>query len=181
MEAGLAASETGIGPAPSDPNSTLPQIVVGGGPAGMRAAQELARLTDKRIILFSDEKWGPYNRVKLTPLLAREVNLGQVCQTLDLDSARRVERIDGCRIMSIDAAARTVRDHLGREWAYDSLVLATGSHPHRPPIPGIELSGVFTFRNLNDTQALVARAQRSRQTVVIGGGPAGSGQWRCGG
>lgn len=170
-EAGFAASSgTGDGAAANNSDSHLPHIVVGGGPAGMRAAQELARLTDRRIILFSDEKWGPYNRVKLTPLLAREVNLGQVCQTLDLDSAQRVERIDGCRITSIDAAGRTVKDHLGREWAYDSLILATGSHPHRPPIPGIELSGVFTFRNLNDAQALVARAQRSRHSAVIGGG-----------
>lgn len=145
-------------------------IVVGGGPAGVRAAQELARLSDLPVLLFSDEQWGPYNRVKLTPLLAREVNLGQVCQPLDLETADRVERVDGCRIVAIDRERRVVRDHHEREWHYDKLILATGSRPHRPPIPGIELSGVFTFRNLNDAQALVARAQRSRRTVVIGGG-----------
>lgn len=147
-----------------------PFIVVGGGPAGMRAAQELARRGDRSILLFSDEHWGPYNRVKLTPLLAREVNLGQVRQTLDLDSADRVTRIDGCRITVIDPQARRVRDHLGRDWRYASLILATGSRPHRPPIPGIEMSGVYTFRSLSDTEALMARAQRSRHTVVIGGG-----------
>jgi nitrite reductase (NADH) large subunit len=150
--------------------STLRHIVVGGGPAGIRAAQELARLSDRPVLIFSDERWGPYNRVKLTPLLAREVNLGQVCQPLDLETADRVERIDGCRIVTIDRERRLVRDHLDREWHYDKLILATGSRPHRPPIPGIALSGVYTFRSLNDAQALVARAQRSRRTVVIGGG-----------
>jgi nitrite reductase (NADH) large subunit len=151
-------------------DASIPYIVVGGGPAGMRTAQELARLTGNKVILFSDERWGPYNRVKLTPLLAREVNLGQVTQPLDLESAGKVRRIDGCRIVSIDPEQRTAHDHLGRTWVYEKLVLATGSRPHRPPIPGIELSGVFTFRSLNDTEALMARAERSRHTAVIGGG-----------
>lgn len=136
----------------------------------MRVAQELARRSDRCVILFSDERWGPYNRVKLTPLLAREVNLGQVTQALDLETADKVKRIDACRIVSIDPESRKVVDHLGREWGYEALVLATGSRPHRPPIPGIELAGVFTFRSLNDAEALMARAERSRHTVVIGGG-----------
>jgi nitrite reductase (NADH) large subunit len=148
----------------------LPFIVVGGGPTGMRAAQELARRSDRRVILFSDERWGPYNRVKLTPLLAREVNLGQVTQTLDLETAEKVTRIDACRVVSINPESRRLIDHRGREWGYEALVLATGSRPHRPPIPGIELAGVFTFRSLNDAEALMARAERSRHTAVVGGG-----------
>lgn len=136
----------------------------------MRAAQELAQRGDRPVIIFSDERWGPYNRVKLTPLLAREVNLGQVAQALDLDSADKVRRIDACRIVAIRPEDRMVIDHEGREWGYEKLVLALGSRPHRPPIPGIELAGVYTFRNLNDTEALIARAERSRHTVVIGGG-----------
>jgi len=154
--------------APDKPE--MPFIVVGGGPSGMRAAQELARRGERPVIMFSDERWGPYNRVKLTPLLAREVNLGQVAQTLDLESAGKVRRIDARRIVDIHPHDRKVIDHEGREWGYEKLVLALGSRPHRPPIPGIELSGVYTFRNLNDTEALIARAERSRHTVVIGGG-----------
>lgn len=166
---GADSAARGLGENPVE-DADAPFIVVGGGPAGMRAAQELARHGVRPILLFSDEHWGPYNRVKLTPLLAREVNLGQVRQTLDLDSADRVTRIDGCRITAIDPQARRVRDHLGRDWRYAKLIVATGSRPHRPPIPGMEMSGVYTFRSLSDTEALMARAQRSRHTVVIGGG-----------
>ncbi len=145
-------------------------VIVGGGPVGTRAAQELARLSDKRILQFSDESWGPYNRVKLTPLLAREVNLGQVRQPFDTMTAARVERMDARRITAIDPAEHIVEDHTGEAWRYEKLILATGSRPHRPLLPGVELSGVYTFRNLNDAQALIARVHRSRKAVVIGGG-----------
>ncbi|MGE0409534.1 MAG: hypothetical protein AB7P23_09775, partial [Amphiplicatus sp.] len=81
-------------PASETDETERPFIIVGGGPSGARAAQELAALCERRIQIFSDERWGSYNRVKLTPFLAREVNLGQVCQSLDLATAARVERID---------------------------------------------------------------------------------------
>jgi nitrite reductase (NADH) large subunit len=58
----------------------------------------------------------------------------------------------------------------GRIWSYDKLVLCTGSRAHVPPIPGIALSGVYTFRNFDDVERLLARSFRSRRTVVIGGG-----------
>ena len=152
-----------------DPNRPA-YIVVGGGPAGMRTAQELGRLGGEPVLLFSDESWGGYNRVKLTPLLAREANLGQVWQDLDLETATKVQRIDRCRIVEIDRRLRLVRDHLGREWPFLSLILAIGSRPHRPAVPGVDLGHVFTFRNLNDVQSLIARSTTSRRTAVIGGG-----------
>jgi len=145
-------------------------IIIGGGPAGSRAAQEISRKTDEPILLFSDEKWGGYNRVKLTPLLAREVNLGQVQQSLDLQTYSNITRHDATRIVSIDRENRTVRDHLGRDWPYLTVILATGSHAFRPNIPGLDLANVFTFRSLHDVESLIARSQTTRHTVVIGGG-----------
>lgn len=145
-------------------------IIIGGGSAGNRAAQELARRTDEPIILFSDEKWGAYNRVKLTPLLAREVNLGEVRHSLDLDTAAKVMRVDSTRIVEVDRAAHVVRDHNGASWPYLTVTFATGSHAFRPNIPGLSHANVFTFRSLSDVELLIARSQTMRETVVIGGG-----------
>ena len=161
-DTGKARSRTGL----ADPA----HIIIGGGPAGTRAAQELARLTEDPIVLFSDERWGGYNRVKLTPLLAREVNLGQIRQSLEIESPGHVNRHDATRIVEVDRESRVVRDHMGREWPYLSVIFACGSHPFRPNIPGLALGNVFTFRSLGDVEQLIARAQTTRHTVVIGGG-----------
>ena len=149
---------------------SLPYIVVGAGPVGTRAAQELAKRDDRQVLLFGDEKWGSYNRVKLTPLLAREVNLGQIQQPLDPSVDASVERHDSTRIVAIDREARCVQDHQGNEYPFQKLVIATGSRPFRPDIPGIGLANVFTFRSLDDVEGLIARAQTARRVVVIGGG-----------
>jgi len=145
-------------------------IIIGGGPAGTRAAGELANRTNDPIILFSDERWGSYNRVKLTSLLAREVNLGQIQQSLTLESSEKVLHLTSTRITEIDREDRLVRDHHGRAYPYLSIIIATGSRAFRPPIPGLDKSNVLTFRSLNDVEHLIARVQASRHTVVIGGG-----------
>jgi nitrite reductase (NADH) large subunit len=64
----------------------------------------------------------------------------------------------------------TATTRVGRIVPYRKLVLAVGSRAHVPPIPGRQLPGVFTFRNIDDVECLVARSFRSRRTIVIGGG-----------
>ena len=144
-------------------------IVVGGGPSGLRVAQELAR-RDLPVIQFNAERWRPYNRLKLTPFLAGEVQIGVVYQPNLFPAAARVTQYTGQTIVSIDRANRTVESQYGRRWRYAKLVLCLGSHAHIPPIPGRELAGVYRFRNFDDVELLVARSMRSRRTVVIGGG-----------
>lgn len=146
-----------------------PVIVVGGGPAGIRSAQELAKLGCKTV-LFNAERWKPYNRVKLTPLLSGDVQLGQVSQPLDFPGPGSVSLYTDTRIAAIDREAKTVTTSRGRIFPYSKLILCTGSRAFIPPIPGIELDGVFTFRDFDDVEKLVARSVRSRRCVVIGGG-----------
>jgi nitrite reductase (NADH) large subunit len=146
-----------------------PVLVVGGGPAGMRAAQELAG-RGVPVTLFNAERWAPYNRVKLTPFLAGEVQISQVYQPVDSVLDPKVRRYTDQRIVRIDRDAHAVIGQTGRRWRYSKLVLAVGSRPFVPNIPGIGLAGVFTFRRLDDVEKLVARSLRSRRTVVIGGG-----------
>lgn len=164
-----AAAVRGFGSSAILPD-TPAHIVIGGGPAGARAAQELVRLSDDPVRLFSDEKWGTYNRVKLTPLLAGEVNLGQVNQPLDIGDGDLLMRHERTRIVEIDREKRCVVDHTGQRYPYLTVIIATGSRVFRPPLPGLDVSNVFTFRSLDDVEALMARSQAGRRCVVIGGG-----------
>jgi nitrite reductase (NADH) large subunit len=151
--------------------ATQPVVIVGTGPVGMRAADELARRAPQMsLVVFGAEPWEPYDRVRLSSLLAGEIRLRELDQPPRLaGSGSRVMRWN-CPIRSIDRAARMVRDASGHFHEYSKLVLATGSTPHVPNIPGRELPGVYTFRNLDDAQRLMARQAHSRHTIVMGGG-----------
>jgi len=164
--AGGSASNPGIAQT-SEPAE--PVVIVGGGPAGIRVAQELSR-RGIDCIIFNAERWQPYNRVKLTPLLSGDAQLGQIMQRLEFPGPGVVQLYSEQSVVDIDRALRTITTRVGRTIAYRKLVLAVGSRAHVPPIPNRELSGVFTFRNIDDVERLIARSFRSRRTVVIGGG-----------
>lgn len=74
------------------------------------------------------------------------------------------------RVASIDRDARRVTTSAGREVPYEVLVLATGSSPFVPPLPGIETQGVFVYRTIEDLERIRAWADKSRRAAVIGGG-----------
>ncbi|MGD9920743.1 MAG: FAD-dependent oxidoreductase [Pseudorhodoplanes sp.] len=146
-----------------------PVIVVGGGPSGLRVAHEVAR-RGFPVLMFNAERWRPYNRLKLTPLLAGEVQIGTVYQPDQFNPDAPVSRYDGHTITAIDPAEKTVTNQFGRTFTFAKLVLCLGSHPHVPPIPGRDLDGVYRFRNFDHAEQLIARAMRSRRTLIIGGG-----------
>ena len=146
-------------------------IVIGSGPVGIRAVQELLkRDRHVRIAIFGDEPWKPYNRIKLSSLLTGEVTEDQLYQQHDITQHPSVTTFYNNRIVSIDRHTREVIDLHGRRYGYKKLILATGSKPHLPSIEGIHLKNVFTFRDLSDAQKLMSRTVRTRRTVIIGGG-----------
>lgn len=149
----------------------LPVVVIGTGPVGIRVVEELMlREPELSIVLYGNEPWEPYNRVRLTGLLTGEMNLGNINNSLKLDAGHQVTQYHNCKIVAVDQRRQQVVDCLGRRQSYYKLVFATGSSPHIPNIPGLEKPGTYTFRNLNDVQELLARRTRSRHTVVLGGG-----------
>jgi nitrite reductase (NADH) large subunit len=153
------------------PPATLPVVIVGAGPVGIKTAQEFhRRRTDSPIVVYGDEPSEPYNRVRLSGFLNGELKWQALTRDLALPQTPDVEARLGCAVVAIDRERRTVRDAAGYVQPYSNLVLATGSRPHVPGIPGMSLPGVYTFRDARDVLELIARRVRTRRTVVLGGG-----------
>jgi nitrite reductase (NADH) large subunit len=152
-------------------------VVIGNGMAGMRTIEELLRIAPRLydITVFGAEPHPNYNRILLSPVLAGEQTFEQIvihprdwyvehgitlhagCTVARIDRARRIVSASGAAGGSIDAR-------------YDRLLIATGSNPVVLPIPGKDLPGVIGYRDIADTQAMIAAAAAHRQAVVIGGG-----------
>ena len=149
-------------------------IVVGNGMAGCRAVQEVLKRDPERyeITIFGAEPRVNYDRIMLSPVLAGEKTFADIVindEAWYRDNAITLHA--GRAVQAIDREARVVRAEGGLEVAYDRLILATGSDPIRLPLPGGDLKGVVTFRDLDDVEAMVAAsAQMGARAVVIGGG-----------
>lgn len=153
---------------PSDISKT---IIIGNGPAGMRCAQEILKITpNAHIQIFGNEPHQPYNRIQLSALLAGEVNYDDILTPLPQKEKNPALELIYQAITHIYPEQKKVSDERGTTYSYDQLVIATGSNPHVPNIPGVEQTGVYTFRNLKDTEALYNRVARARHILVAGGG-----------
>lgn len=139
-------------------------VVVGGGTAGARLAERLP------VTLLGEEPHAPYNRVLLADVLAGRYGP----EVIALPSPRNDGARHEVRVTGIDRAARVVHCADGEAFAYDRLVLATGSNPVLPPLRGLGAgrlpSGVHAFRTLDDCLALDALVSPKARAVVIGGG-----------
>lgn len=148
-------------------------IVVGNGMVGLRFVEELlTRAPDRyHLTVVGKEPRPAYNRVLLTSLLAGEITGADIhLRDQTWYAEKGVQLILGTPAERLDPGTGTVRLEDGRDLAFDRLVLATGSQPIRPPIPGFDLPGVLTFRDLADVDAIRAACARSRCAAVIGGG-----------
>ncbi len=148
-------------------------VVIGNGMAGGRMLEELMAIAPDRydITVFGAEPHPNYNRILLTPVLAGEQRFEDILLNDAAWHARQGILLHLQRtVVRIDRVRRTVIDDLGRATPYDRLVLATGSRPAVLPVPGADLEGVVTYRDIADTEAMIAAASRHRNAVVIGGG-----------
>jgi nitrite reductase (NADH) large subunit len=151
---------------PTDSHADI--VIVGAGRAGLHIAQSLSDAG--RIALFDAEPWGPYDRVRLSNLLSREVAEEDIFFDLSCLADDRNLKLLRRRILRIDRRAKFVLCENQRRTYYGKLVLCLGSSARCPPIPGVELAGVYTFRNLGDGRRLIEHAGRAARAVVIGGG-----------
>ena len=147
-------------------------VVVGNGMAGVACVEQILRHAPKfDITIFGDETHVNYNRILLSSVLAGEKSLDDiVINDLDWYQKNGIDLKLGVRITDVDAAAKTVTGNDGSVTSYDTLLLATGSSALIPPIENVKKDGVFVFRNLDDTRALLERSRPGIKAVVIGGG-----------
>jgi len=148
-------------------------VVVGNGMAGIRTLEELLALAPDRydITVFGAEPHPNYNRILLSPVLAGEQNFQDiVLNPLSWYEENGITLHTGKPVVRIDRRRRVVVAEDGSEAPYDRLLLATGSNPFILPIPGKDLDGVITYRDIHDTQRMIDAARTKRRAIVIGGG-----------
>ena len=158
----------------ADGPATLERLVViGNGMAGCRAVEEILARDPARfaVTIFGAEPRVNYNRIMLSPVLAGEKTFADiVINGADWYADNGITLVSGDPVTAIDRTARTVTTRSGRTEPYDRLLIATGSDPFIIQVPGHDLPGVVTFRDLDDVERMLAAAERGGSAVVIGGG-----------
>ncbi|SEM92395.1 assimilatory nitrite reductase (NAD(P)H) large subunit precursor [Gemmobacter aquatilis] len=147
-------------------------VIIGAGMASGRMLEHLIEAAPGRydVTLFNAEPRGNYNRIMLSPVLSGEKTYADIV-THDADwyAAQGVDCRFGEPVVKIDRERKIVYSNQGGV-PYDKLVIATGSAPFIIPVAGKELPGVCTYRDLEDTNAMIAAAKPGAKAVVIGGG-----------
>jgi len=148
-------------------------VMVGNGMAGVRTLEELLRIAPDLydITVFGAEPHPNYNRILLSPVLAGEQTIDEIIlNPLDWYAGHGITLHLGKKVVDVHRRRRIVTAADGTEADYDRLLLATGSNPFVPPLPGKELAGVIAYRDIADTETMIETAKTHRHAVVIGGG-----------
>jgi len=148
-------------------------VLVGNGMAGVRTLEELLKIAPDQydITVFGEEPYGNYNRILLSPVLAGEKTIDDIMLNDDAwYTEHGITLKKGKEITSIDRRNRQVSTDDGEVVKYDRLLLGTGSKPFIIPLPGHDLAGVISFRDINDVDKMLDASKKHKHAVVIGGG-----------
>ncbi|MCO5066468.1 MAG: nitrite reductase large subunit NirB [Rhizobiaceae bacterium] len=148
-------------------------VIIGNGMAPGRMLEHLFEVAPGRyqVTIFNAEPRVNYDRIMLSPVLSGEKSYDDIVIHGDGWYIQNgVTLYKGHRIVAIDRAEKTVTSDTDVTESYDRLVIATGSVPFIIPVPGKDLPGVITYRDLDDVNAMLLAAQSRAKAVVIGGG-----------
>jgi nitrite reductase (NADH) large subunit len=148
-------------------------VIIGNGMAPGRMLEHLLEAApgQYQITIFNAEPRVNYDRIMLSPVLSGEKDYDEIIIHGDGWYIKHgIVLYKGHKIVAIDRAAKTVTSDHGVSEVYDKLVIATGSVPFIPQVPGHDLPGVLTYRDLDDVNAMLLAAQSTAKAVVIGGG-----------
>jgi NAD(P)H-nitrite reductase large subunit len=150
----------------------MQHIIIGAGPAGVVAAETLRKADpDADICIIGDEPEPPYSRMAIPYYLMDNIgeagtylrDPGQHFKSQDIEVVQQ-------RVNKIDSGAKQVSLADGSTRSYDKLLIATGSHPVSPPIPGLDLPQVHSCWTLEDARNIIRLAQPGSNVVLIGAG-----------
>ena len=148
-------------------------VVIGNGMAPGRMLEKVLEVAPEKfaITIFNAEPRVNYNRLMLSPVLAGEKSYEDIITHDDhWYESHGITLYKGAKVTEVDRVQQTVTSDTGITMPYDDLVFATGSTPIIIPLPGHELDGVLTYRDLDDVDEMLKAAQGGGRAVVIGGG-----------
>ncbi len=148
-------------------------IVIGNGPVGHKFLETLVENNQANqfdITVFGEEKLPAYDRVHLTAWFeTRDANsLNMVEQNFYAANNITVHYAD--KVVAIDRENSTVSSEKGVTLNYDKIILATGSYPFVPPVPGHDRKNCFVYRTIDDLEAITAASAKATVGTVVGGG-----------
>ena len=151
----------------------LKLVLIGNGLAGMRCLEDLLDMAPDRyeVTVIGEEPWGNYNRIMLSPVLSGEKTIEDIMlHPHAWYSDKGIKFIADDPAIKIDRTRKTVHTEKGETVDYDRLIIATGSKPFIPPVQGVDLKGVISFRDIYDVNSMIKYCETKKNAVVIGGG-----------
>ena len=147
-------------------------LILGAGPAGVIAAETIRKMAPQdRITIVGDEPEPAYSRMAIPYLLIGNVDeRGTYLRKSPTHFTELNIQLVQAKVTAVNATAKTVALDNGQGLAFDTLLIATGSHPIRPPIPGIDSEGVHTCWTLEDARKIAALATQGARVLQLGAG-----------
>jgi hypothetical protein len=149
----------------------LKLVLIGNGLAGMRCLEDLLDMAPDRyeVTVIGEEPWGNYNRIMLSPVLSGEKTIEDIMlHPHAWYSDKGIKFIADDPAIKIDRTRKTVHTEKGETVDYDRLIIATGSKPFIPPVQGVDLKGVISFRDIYDVNTMIKYCETKKNAVVIG-------------
>ena len=148
-------------------------VVIGNGMVGQNFLETLvasSAYTDYQVVTFCEEPRVAYDRVHLSEYFS-----GKSAEDLSLVESGFFEKNNitlhlGDRAVRIDRDKKQVLSQKGERIAYDKVVIASGSYPFVPPMPGHDREGCLVYRTIEDLEAITGAAKNAKTGVVVGGG-----------
>ncbi len=147
-------------------------LIVGNGVAGTTAAEHIRKVdSEGSITILTDESLPFYSRIRLNEYMSGDITDEDLIIKKDSwYEDNRINLLFNTRVTGADPDKKVVTTNDNNVFSYDCLLVATGSHSFVPPIKGIDQTGVFCLRNIQDARNIMAHAEKIDEVVIIGGG-----------